>query len=99
MKIKQGDSVVVIAGKDKGKTGTVREALPQTDQVVIAGVNVVTKHQKNRQVRSRGQIVEVERPIHVSNVALAVDGKPTRVGYTITDGKKERIAKKTGKAI
>lgn len=99
MKIKKGDSVVVIAGKDKGKTGTVAQTLPRTDQVIVEGVNIATKHQKNRRMRSQGQIIEIERPVHVSNVALAVDGKPTRVGYTITDGKKERIAKKTGKAI
>jgi large subunit ribosomal protein L24 len=99
MKIKKGDSVVVIAGKDKGKTGTVSHTLPRTEQVIVEGVNIATKHQKNRRMRSQGQIIEVERPVHVSNVALAVDGKPTRVGYTVTDGKKERIAKKTGKAI
>ena len=99
MKIKQGDDVIVIAGKDKGKTGTVSKALPQTNQVVVAGVNVATKHQKNRRMRSQGQIIEIERPIDVSNVAIVVDGKPSRVGYTVTDGKKERIAKKTGKAI
>lgn len=99
MKIKKGDSVMIIAGKDKGKTGVVSQALPQTDQVIVEGVNVATKHQKNRRMRSHGQIIEMERPVHVSNVALVVDGKPTRVGYTVTDGKKERIAKKTGKAV
>ena len=90
---------MVIAGKDKGKTGTIAQTFPQTDQVIIEGVNIATKHQKNRRVRSQGQIIEIERPIHVSNVALAVDGKPSRIGYRITDGKKERIAKKTGKAV
>lgn len=99
MKIKKGDSVVVIAGKDKGKVGSVTKTLPETDQVIIEGVNIATKHQKNRRVRSQGQIIEVERPLHVSNVAIAIDGKPTRVGYRMTDGKKERFAKKTGKAV
>lgn len=99
MKIKQGDAVIVIAGKDKGKTGTVQTALPRTNQVIIEGVNVATKHQKNRRMRSQGQIVEIARPIDVSNVALSVDGKPSRIGYKVTDGKKERIAKKTGKAV
>jgi large subunit ribosomal protein L24 len=99
MKIKKGDSVVVIAGKDKGKTGTVSQAFPETEQVIIEGVNIATKHQKNRRTRSQGQIIQIERPVHVSNVALAVDGKPSRVGYRITDGKKERIAKKTGQAV
>ena len=99
MKIKKGDTVMIISGKDKGKSGSVTQALPATEQVVVEGVNVATKHQKNRRMRSQGQIIEVERPVHVSNVALMVDGKPTRVGYQVTDGKKERIAKKTGKAV
>jgi large subunit ribosomal protein L24 len=99
MKIKQGDNVIVIAGKDKGKTGTVSKTFPKTEQVLIDGVNVATKHQKNRRLRSQGQIIEMERPVHVSNVALAVDGKPSRIGYQMADGKKVRIAKKTGKAV
>lgn len=99
MKIKTGDSVIVIAGKNKGDEGTVTKTLPNTNQVIVEGVNVVTKHQKNRRMRSQGQIIEREMPIDASNVAIAEDGKPVRVGYTIEDGKKTRVSKASGKAI
>lgn len=103
MKIKQGDTVKVIAGKDKGKTGTVLTTLKATEQVIIEGVNTVKRHQKNRRMRSQGQIVEKSMPIHVSNVALMVGDKPVRVGYTIEgEGekrKKVRVVHKTGKKI
>lgn len=99
MKIKKGDNVVVLSGKDKGKTGTVLEAMPKTEQVVIEGVNVAVKHQKNRRVRSQGQIIERSMPIHASNVAVAEGGKPTRVGYKVENGKKIRVSKKTGKTL
>lgn len=103
MKIIKGDNVIVITGKDKGKTGSVLHTLPKTDQVVIEGVNVVTKHQKNRRTRSQGQIIEKSMPLHVSNVALTVDGKAVRIGYIVEkDGdktKKVRIARPSGKKI
>lgn len=103
MKIKQGDKVKVIAGKDKGKTGTIYRSFPDTDQVIIEGVNVVTKHQKNRQMRSQGQIIERSAPIHVSNVALVEGDKAVRAGYKFEgegkDRKKVRISRKTGKTI
>ncbi len=103
MKIKKGDSVIVIAGKDKGKKGKVLLTLPKTEQVVIEGINVATKHLKNRRVRSQGQIIEKSMPLHVSNVALAIDGKGVRVGYTVEqDGdksKKVRVARPSGKKI
>lgn len=89
----------VIAGKDKGKTGTVLTALPATDQVVIEDVNVVKRHQKNRRVRSQGQIVEKSKPIHVSNVALLEGTKTVRAGYEMKDGKKVRVARPSGKQI
>ncbi len=94
---------MVIAGKDKGKTGTVTEAYPKTEQVLVEGVNLVTKHQKNRRTRSQGQIIEKSKPIHVSNVAL-LDGKqPVRVGYELTgEGEKRtkvRVARPTGKKL
>ena len=93
----------VIAGKDKGKTGEVIETWPTTDQVVIDGVNVVTRHQKNRRMRSQGQIIEKSKPIHVSNVALMEGDKPVRVGYEVElkDGKKTktRVARPSGKKI
>ena len=103
MKIKKGDTVKVIAGKDKGKTGKVIKALPITDQVVIDGINVATRHQKSRRTRSQGQIIEKSMPIHVSNVALMESDKAVRVGYTVEkDGdktKKVRVARPSGKKI
>lgn len=99
MKIKKGDNVIVLAGKDKGKTGKVEKSLPKDSMVVVEGINIATKHQKNRRTRSQGQVLKVSAPIHVSNVALVDDKKPVRVGYKIEDGKKVRVNKKTGKAI
>ena len=99
MKIKKGDNVIVIAGKDKGKTGSVINALPQTEQVIVDGINVITKHQRNRRRGSQGQIIEKSAPIHVSNVALVEDGKPVRVGYKQEDKKKVRISRQSGKTI
>lgn len=89
----------VIAGKDKGKTGTILTAHVATDQVTIEGVNVVKRHQKNRRTRSAGQIIEISKPIHVSNVALMEGDKTVRVGYEVKDGKKTRISRASGKAI
>ena len=99
MKIRKGDTVKIIAGKDKGKTGTVLTAHIATDQVTIEGMNVVKRHKKNRQSRSAGQIVEISKPIHVSNVALMEGEKTVRVGYEMKDGKKTRISRASGKAI
>lgn len=99
MKIKKGDNVIVIAGKDKGKTGVITQTLPKSDQVLIDGVNVATRHQKNRRTRSQGQIIEKSMPIHVSNVSLLEGKKPVRVGYKIEDGKKIRISRASGKTI
>lgn len=101
MKIKKGDKVVVIAGKDKGKTGEVLKALPAKSRVIVQGVNVVKKHNRPTQV-SAGGIEEKELSIHVSNVALAdpKTDKPTRVGYKdLKGGKKVRVAKKSGETI
>ena len=103
MKIRQGDTVKVIAGKDKGKTGTVLATQKGTDQVVIEGVNVVKRHQKNRRTRSQGQIIEKSMPVHVSNVALMEGDKTVRAGY-IFEGegdkrKKIRVSKASGKKI
>lgn len=103
MKIRKGDTVQIIAGKDKGKTGTILTALPRTEQVIIEGINVVKKHQKNRRVRSQGQIIDKSLPIHVSNVALLDGNKPVRVGYNIEgEGekrKKVRVARPSGKKL
>ena len=101
MKIKKGDKVIVIAGKNKGAKGEVLKVIPDTQRVVVAGVNVVKKHTKPSQT-TPGGIEKVERAVHVSNVALAdpKTGKPTRVGFkTLADGKKVRVARKSGETI
>lgn len=94
---------MVIAGKDKGKTAKVEQAFPKTEQVLLEGINVVTRHQKNRRTRSQGQRVEKTMPLHVSNVALVEGKKPVRAGYKVEqDGdqtKKVRIARPSGKTI
>lgn len=103
MKIRKGDTVKVIAGKDKGKTGTILTVLTDTDQVIIEGINVSKRHSKNRQTRSQGQIIEKSMPIHVSNVSLMEGDKTVRAGYQIEGegdkAKKVRISKATGKKI
>jgi large subunit ribosomal protein L24 len=97
MKIKKGDNVLVTTGKDKGKSGAVLRAFPVREQVLVEGINIVKKHQRGRRAGQGGQIVERAMPIHVSNVSIKdKEGKPTRVGYRIEDGKKVRIAKKSG---
>jgi len=103
MKIRKGDTVKVIAGKDKGKTGTILTVLKDTDQVVIEGVNVAKRHQKNRRTRSQGQIIEKSMPLHASNVALMEGDKTVRVGF-IFEGEgdkrtKVRVSKASGKKI
>jgi large subunit ribosomal protein L24 len=101
MKIKKGDNVVVTTGKDKGARGEVIDVITDKRRVVVQGVNVVKKHQKPSQV-SGGGIVDVEKSIHVSNVAL-IDpktDKPTRVGYkTLKEGNKVRVAKRSGETL
>jgi large subunit ribosomal protein L24 len=103
MKIRKGDTVKVIAGKDKGKTGSILMTLKDTDQVVIEGINVAKKHQKNKRTRSQGQIIEKSMPIHVSNVALMEGDKTVRVGYKVEGegdkAKKVRVARPSGKKI
>lgn len=103
MKIRKGDTVKVIAGKDKGKTGTILMTLKDTDQVVIEGINVAKRHTKNKRTRSQGQIIEKSMPIHVSNVGLMEGDKTVRVGYAIegegAKAKKVRVARPSGKKI
>jgi large subunit ribosomal protein L24 len=105
MKIKKGDTVVVIAGKDRGKTGTVVRSFPKKHEVLVEGVHVVTRHQKSKRRGSVGQIVTKPMPIPASNVALkdGKTGKPVRVGYKIEgagkDAKKVRIARQGGAKI
>ncbi|GAB3211576.1 50S ribosomal protein L24 [Marinactinospora thermotolerans] len=101
MKIKKDDEVIVIAGKDKGATGKVLKALPKEQRVIVEGVNLVKKHKKANQAGGqRGEVVTQEASIHVSNVAIVEDGKPSRVGYRFEeDGTKVRISRRTGKDI
>ncbi len=99
-KIKKGDKVIVLSGKDRGAEGEVIDVMPKADRVVVRGVNLIKKHQ--RQTPSQeGGIMTREAPIHVSNVALKdpSTGKPTRVGFKIEDGKKVRVAKASGEVI
>lgn len=101
MHVKKGDKVIVISGKDRGKTGTILEAYPKKDRVLVEGVNMIKKHAKPSQENPQGGILNQEAPVHVSNV-MPVDpktGKPTRVGYEVRDGKKVRIAKSSGEAL
>ena len=99
-KIKKGDKVVVLTGKDKGKTGEVTRVMPKENRVVVSGVNTVKRHQRPTQT-SAGGIEEKDAPIHVSNVALAdpKTGDATRVGFETRGGKKVRVAKKSGEVI
>ena len=98
-KIKKDDMVKIIAGKDKDKTGKVLSVDIKKNEVVVEGCNMVTKHTKPSQTNQNGGIVHQEAPIDISNVMLVVDGQTTRVGFKVEDGKKIRIAKKTGKEI
>lgn len=100
-KIKKGDKVVVLTGKDKGKTGEVVEVRPTEERAVVRGVNVVRRHQRQT-AQSEGGIIAKEAAIHLSNIALAdpKDGKATRVGFKILDdGRKVRVAKRSGEVI
>ena len=97
MKIKKNDKVIVIAGKDKGKTGTVTAAFPKLDSIIVEGVNIKKKHQKARRGGQQGQMVEKSLPIHVSNVMI-VDpktGKRTRLATVRKNGKSSRVTKKS----
>ena len=99
-KIKKGDQVVVLSGKDKGRTGEVIKALPSEGKVVVSGVNVAVRHRKASQTNPQGGLERSEAPMHVSKVAhVTKDGKPTRVRFEERDGKKVRVAVKTGEVI
>jgi len=101
MKIRKGDRVQVLAGKDRGKTGTVTFAYPARGKVVVDGLNIAKKHQKPTRSTMQGGIIDKEMPMPVSNVAIVCPscGKPTRVGFRIEGDKKVRIAKTTGEVI
>ena len=99
-KIRKGDKVVLLTGRDKGRTGEVIEVHPDDNRVLVRGINMVKRHQKQTQAQEGG-IISKEAPIHLSNIAyVGKDGKPTRVGFKIqADGKKVRIAKSSGAEI
>ncbi|MBI2235810.1 MAG: 50S ribosomal protein L24 [Magnetospirillum sp.] len=102
MHVKKGDRVVVLAGKDKGKSGEILSASPKEQRVVVQGVNMVKRHTRPSQANPQGGIVEKEAAIHVSNVAHAdpKDGKPTRIGVKVLeDGRKVRVARRSGEVI
>jgi len=100
MKLKKGDTVVVISGKDKGKEGEVAQVFPKDNTVIVSGVNTAKRHQKARRANEPGGIIDRDMPIDASNVMLVHKGKPTRVGYRIDkDGTKVRVAKRNGEVI
>ena len=101
MKIKTNDNVIIIAGKDKGKSGKVIKSLPRESKVVVEGVNLKKKHTRAKKKGLKGEIVVFSAPVHVSNVMIEdpKSKKATRVGYRVVNGKKVRIAKKSGNEI
>ena len=99
-KIKKGDRVVVLAGKDKGRQGSVLKVIPKEDRVVVEGINMIQRHTRATQADPQGGIRSREAALHVSNVAIVDSkGKPTRVGFRVEDGKKVRVAKTPGEVI
>jgi large subunit ribosomal protein L24 len=100
-KIRKGDKVVVLSGRDKGKTGDVLRAMPKDGKVIVAGVNIATRHRKPTQANPQGGLERKEAPMHVSKVAVAdpKTGQPTRVRFETKDGKKVRVAVKSGELI
>ena len=99
-KIRKGDKVVILTGKDKGRTGEVLRVMPKEDKALVRGINVVVRHQRQTQ-NQEGGLIRKEAPIHLSNIAVAdpKDGKPTRVGFKVDGDKKVRIAKRSGEVI
>ena len=99
-RIKKGDTVIVLSGKDKGKTGEVTKSMPKDGKVIVAGVNVAVRHTKPSQGDPQGGLKRAEAPLHASKVAhVTKDGKATRVRFEERDGKKVRVAVKTGDVI
>lgn len=101
MRIKKGDTVLILSGKDRARTGKVNRVLPKEGKVIIDGINIVKKHTRARKQRQKGEIVEVPAPFDISNVKLICPkcSKPTRVGYRIIDNKKHRVCKKCGQEL
>ncbi|MBU1136879.1 50S ribosomal protein L24 [Patescibacteria group bacterium] len=101
MKIKKNDTVLIISGKDKGKKGKVLQALPRLNKILVEGVNKIKKHKKARKEREKGQVVEISKPINVSDAKLVCPkcGKAVRIGYRLTEKGKYRICKKCSQEI
>ena len=99
MRLKKDDTVKIIAGKDKGLTGKIVKFDPVKERVIVQGANMVKKTMKKQNAQDKGGIVEVEAPIHVSNVALVSKGSVSKIGYKMENGKKVRYAKKTGEVL
>ncbi|SDZ18098.1 MULTISPECIES: 50S ribosomal protein L24 [Tindallia] len=102
MKVKKGDTVILVSGKDKGKTGKILEVFPKKDRVIVEGINMVKKHKKPTQKVQQGGIVNQEAPVHVSNVMYydKKTGQGTKIGYKVLDTKeKVRVSRKTGEVI
>lgn len=99
MRLKKDDTVKIIAGKDKGLTGKIVKIDPVSERVVVQGANMVNKTMKKKNAQDKGGIMEIEAPIHVSNVALVSKGGVSKVGYKVENGKKVRFAKKTGEVL
>lgn len=101
MKLHKGDTIIVLTGKDKGKTGAIEAVYPKKNTVLIAGINVFKRHMKKRDEKNPGGIIDKPLPLHASKVAL-VDKKtkkPTRIGYLVSKGEKSRVSKKSGELI
>ena len=101
-KIKKGDKVVILSGKDKGKHGEVTKAFPKEMKILVGGINMMTRHKKPSQTNPQGGLERIEAPMHISKVAIEdpKTGKPTRVGFKVLeDGRKVRVAKRSGELI
>jgi large subunit ribosomal protein L24 len=100
MKLRKGDPVRVITGKDKGKEGVIERVLPKDNKVIVTGVNTAARHQRARRANEQGGIIDRDMPIHVSNVMLVHKGKTVRVGYGVDkNGKKVRVARPSGEVL
>ncbi len=99
MRLKKNDTVKIIAGKDKGKIGKIVKVNPETQSVIVQGLNMVSKTIRRKNQQDKGGIMVVEAPIHVSNVAIVSKDKTSRIGYKFENGKKVRYAKKTGEVL
>ena len=100
-KIKKNDNVEVLAGKDKGKRGSVVRIIPKKDKVIVSGINIVKKAMKRRSQQDQGGIVEIEAPLHISNVGVVCKkcGRPVKIGYKIDGDKKVRVCRKCGETL